>query len=157
MKNRLSYYSELCAEHTADFTIKHQKEYKLDELKGLINTLKRSERESMKDISDNYFELLDEIVELIPVHERYFPTVEPEKLRKYFSKIDSLKNNVLKEFGFNYHNNLRGYIREALNFIFSFSPLGFLFLNDFSILGFSIKETQLIIEVFVIVFSILFY
>ena len=40
MKNKLSYYSELCEERTADFTVKHQKEYRLDELKRLIDTLK---------------------------------------------------------------------------------------------------------------------
>lgn len=157
MKNKLSYYSELCEERTADFTSKHQKEYKLDELKALINTLKRSEKESLKNIPDNYFELLNEIFELLPVHERYFAVIESEKLKQYFSKIEDLKNRILKEYGFNYHNNLRQSIKKVLSFLFPFSPLGFLFLKDFSVLGFTFKETQSIIQIFVIISTISFY
>lgn len=157
MQNNLSYYSELCEERTADFTSKHQKEYKLDELKRLIDTLKRSEKESLKVISDNYFEILDEIFELLPIHERYFAVVESESMKKYFAKIEDLKKKVIKEYGFNYHNHLRNYLKEALSYVFPFSPLGFLFLTDYSILGFSIKETQLIIEIFVVISTIAFY
>ena len=101
--------------------------------------------------------MLDEIFALLPNHERYFAVVESEILRKYLSKIEDFKNNVLEDYGFNYHNNLRQYLKEVLSFIFPFSPLGFLFLKDYSIFGFSIKETQLIIEIFVMLSTIIFF
>jgi hypothetical protein len=151
MKNKLSYYSNLCEERTAEFVSKHQKEYKLGELKKLIDTLKRAEKESLTNISDDYYDLLEEIFDLLPVHERYYAVVEPKVLEKYFAKIQDLKNNVIKDYGFNYNNQLRHYIQTALGFIFPFSPLGFLFLKDYSIFGFTIQETRTMVYLTVIV------
>jgi hypothetical protein len=157
MTRNISYYANLCEDRMAEYTRKHQADYKIDELQKLIGTLKRAEKESLTNISENYYDLLEEIFKSLPVHERYYAVVEPEMLEKYFSKLQDLKNNVMKDYGFNYHNHLRQYIKKALDIIFPFSPLSFLFLKDYSLFGFTVKETQTTIYFAVIIAMTVLY
>ena len=88
MKNNFSYYSKLYNERTANFTTKHQKEYKLDELKGLINRLGRMQKVGTELISDEDSTLLHDIFQFMPTHERYFASVDKYRMKLYFERID---------------------------------------------------------------------
>ena len=128
MKNNLSYYSELCEVRTSDFTTKHQKEYKLDELKGLINRLGRMQKVGTKLISDEDSTLLHDIFQFMPTHERYFTSVDKDRMKLYFERISQLQNKLsVKDGYFKYINELKQKKKDLLNIIL---PI-FIFCNIF--------------------------
>ncbi len=141
MKNKLSYYSELCEVRTADFTIKHQKEYKLDELKALINTLGRKQKVGTELISDEDSTLLHDIFQFMPSHERYFAIVDKDRMKLYFEKISELQNKLsVKDGYFKYIDKLKHKKKDLLNIILPIFLFCNIFLGKYSVLDFQLKE-----------------
>ena len=141
MKNNLSYYSELCEERTADFVSKHQKEYKLDELKKLINRLSRMQLVGTEILSEEYFILLHDIFQFMPSHERYFASVDKDRIKLYFEKISELRNKLSIQDGyFEYIDKLKQKKKDLLNIILPVFLFSNIFLKEYSVLDFQLKN-----------------
>jgi hypothetical protein len=136
MTRNLSYYSNLCEERTADFTDKHQKEYRLDLLKALINTLEHEQQGGTHLLADEYFMLLHDIFEFMPQHERYFATIDKDRMNLYFTKINELQNKLSVKNGyFEFIENRKKDRKKVMDIVLPVFLICNIFFDEYKILN----------------------
>jgi hypothetical protein len=141
MTRNLSYYSNLCEERTAEFTDQHQKEYKLDVLKSLINTLKWKQQGGTTILPDEFFMILHDIFQFMPKHERYFATFDKDRMKLYFEKVAELQERLSIPNGyFEYTNQLKKQSKKLMDVVLPTFIFCHIFLGKYSIFNIQIKE-----------------
>ena len=150
MKKRLSYYSELCEERVADFTIKHQKEYKLDELKEIIILLKRTQGEKIEVVSNEYVTLLHDIFQFMPTHQRYFAPVDKDRMKLYFEKISELQDVLsIPEGCIEFNTEIKQKNKNLWNIVLPIFMICYYLFKRYYIFGYEVVDILFWILVFV--------
>jgi hypothetical protein len=136
MTRNLAYYSNFCEERMADFIDKHQQEYRLDLLKVLINKLEHEQQGGTHLLSDEYFMLLHDIFQFMPKHERYFATVDNDRMKLYFDKITELQNKLsIKNGYFEFIQNREKKRKKVIDIVLPIFLTCNIFFDEYTILN----------------------